>query len=413
MARRRRLLEMVPSFAMADDLERLAHRLAARYPGAEYDDQEATDFFVLAQCLDRVSRSHLLKILRASRFHIPPRLQTDVYRIGRYLVSRWQAPGMRQHLLRSLVGIDPKVMAPLRNADAATVWETLGKDGPIAALWALWESGMGDRIPEVLALFTPEEEAIYRGALQVARLLLHKFITDPDLLERQIPRREQRRIIQQIRRRDLQMSALRRSIYSLSRERKALVARTRQAERAARSALDALSSQLERIRQEAADAEQAHATALAEQARRHAEEIGALQSQIQAAHAQFAAALAERRGRAPAASLSGKVVAVVGDEGRRAGYQALVESAGARMVHLNAVEKLNRIPEAVTGADVVILVTAHAKHSAERLLRKAVSPAALVLRCPKAGLAALQRTLQEEALPRLAARQVSAGAEGR
>lgn len=207
-------------------------------------------------------------------------------------------------------------------------------------------------------------------------------------------------MIRRIRRRELQLRSMRQSIYILSRERKALLHRIRAAERAAAAELEALTARLAQIRGELATAEMAHAAAMSELAARQAAELAAIEGRVRASLQDFADALAERQAWAPAAPLQGAVVAVVGDTAREAGYRVLVESAGGRFVHVSAIEKLHRVPDAVAGADIVILIAAAAKHQAEWMLRKAVSPGALVLRCPKAGLASFERVLRKEVLLR-------------
>lgn len=412
MANRRRYLGEIEGFELPGNRAYIAATLAAAYPESErYSLEEVSAFWGVAAYLDMLDLANLKAVLRHRRIRIPALIQDDPYQIGRYLLSRWKEPEFRQ-LLISIPHLHQERMADMagRN-DPAEMAEMVVDHGFLPGIWALYCGGLGERIEAVVAHLSAEDREYLEHLTVYCRAVMHRYLTEPFLL-RSLTMQERKAALRRIKGRALRMRAMRRSIYALDQERRALVSQARQMERQAMAELDRLSIQLEQIKERLAEAERLHAAALAGEAARFARELTGLRGAREALEQEFGQALAERSAWAPCQFLGGLTVAVVGDEGRSASYAALVQSAGGRFVQVSALEKLNRIPDAVAGADVVILVTAQAKHAAEKRLRKAARPDALLLRCPKAGVAAVERVLQGELLPRLLAKgQATTGGE--
>lgn len=411
MKQARWLLTEIPGF-YGQNQAYIAASLAAAYPeSAQYTLRELAEFYAVASYLDGMSLRAIRSNLGERRIRIPPLIQDDPYRICRYLMSRWMEQDFRQALLTIPAIPEPRLVALARRNDPAEMARLLATDTPFTGLWLLIRAGLEERIADAVALLSPKEQERYGHVITAGRAHMYRLINEPFLL-RTLTMQERRGLIRRIRGRALRMRSMRRSIYALDQERRAVVAQARQAERAAMAELDHLAAELTRLQERLAEAERLHAEALARESSHFARQMAALQSERSALEHEFALALAERSAWAPCQFLQGLTVAVVGDEGRAASYASLIQSAGGRFHQVSALEKLNRIPEAVAGADVIILITAHAKHAAEHRLRKAASPRALFLRSPKAGVAALERLLQEEVLPRLlSGGQVAAGGD--
>ena len=411
MAKNVRALLRFPRVDSYEEFESTGQSLMAACPEADlFRDEEVEEFFILAYLIEGTDLRNLKRRLRKAGLTVPPRLHFDPYRLGRYAIRRsWEEPTLRPRLLKVLGHMDFKNLIKLRTTTEMKPFLALFHgQGPLGALWLLRQAGLADRIPALMAALTPGEAAWYRGQRLHVRYMLHRMLTEPDHADGRITMQEQRQIIRRIRHHDTQLRSLRRSLYTLTGERKALLAAVRSIERETGAALTQLTANLEQLRLDLALAERRHAEVMTERAARHAVEAGQLQARVEEEQADQAAAMAERQRWAPARPLAGRRVAVVGAESREADFRSRIERLGGTLVHFSGTDRLLRLSEGLGDADIIILMTADMKHAAEWLVRKVAPAGAMVLRCPAAGGTSLERVLGAEVLPRLTAAALDA-----
>lgn len=410
MSKRNRILVDLDPLGDPVHLAERYNRYVSRHPEVlRHTDEEVSQFLSVAAALDDAPLDQIRIHVEGRSIRVPPWLWHDRYRICRFLLRQWLNPEIRRKLSEAVV-LDkrsPSLQAA-RNGDLGRM--VAGAEGfnwPLADIYPLCVLNRPDLIEPYKAALSPERMDWYRANLAYGRYLMLRHVYECKGLGQLFGLAEQQKIVQRIARRELKLQSMRRSLYSLGQERKALTTSLRQTDQASREELAALIARLDRAQVSLAAAEGDHAAAVALRTDEYQRRMATLEHEIAATQADFAAALVERSRWMPVDLLGGLKVAIVGDTGREGSYRALVESAGGRLLQVSALEKLSRIPEAVATADVIILMTAIAKHQAEHRLRKAAPPSALILRCPKAGLGALERTLRTEVLPRIALHQTA------
>jgi hypothetical protein len=407
----RQLISVLEARDPVETAERY-NRLLARYPEApQYTEEEIADFAFSALAIEHGRyRDDLGDLVRAAGIRIPRHVSSDLYQTGRFVLRRWRDPAMRRIIMyiRAVNRKVPYFRSALQGdvQPLADDYEHFGP-WPLVQVAVLHDLGRADLVPAFNAALNAERRAYFQANLAYGRYLMLKYCHGLPGHEKQPTASEQRQIIQRIHKRELQLQTMRRNLYTLSQERKSLTARLRETDHASRAELTRLLAELVRLQQALAEAEREHAVALAARTEAYQNRLATLEAALAPIQQDFTAALAERNRWAPATMLAGLTVAIIGDDGRADGYRTLVESAGGRLIHVSALEKFSRIPEAIATADVVIVMTAIAKHQAEHRLRKAARPGAIVLRCAKAGLGALERLLQVDLLPRLSLAQVA------
>jgi hypothetical protein len=263
-------------------------QLAACPDAAVYSDEQAEEFLWTAEYLDHTSRQRLVSELLRARIAFPPELTYDSYRLGRYLLRRWGEPAIREAYLRyGFTYYDIKQIARLKRAgDLQVFLSFVNSYGPVNALWLLRRHGMEARIPEVVAAFSPEQAARHRALMSYARLIMYRFLTEPEP-SRQPSRWEQQKLARRVRLRDVQLHSMRKSLHTMGQDRRELLARLREVGRPNQPELDALAKAFEEIRLARAEAEQRHAAALAEQARQYQERMARLQAELAAARQDY------------------------------------------------------------------------------------------------------------------------------
>jgi len=258
-------------------------RFAACPEAAQYSDEEVSDFLAAAQYLDASELKGTVAMLRRAKIAFPPDLAFDSYRLGRHLLSRWGDPSLRDTFFHDAMTVNYRLLARLRRqGDIQGLVDFADQDGPPAALSVLRNNGLGDMLPAVFAAFSPELATRHQALLLAGKVLMHRFLTEP-APQRQPSRWEQRKLIRRIRLRDVQLRSMKRSLHTLRRERKSLLARLPGATRRDQPELDVLAVQLQQIRAARAELEQNHAATLAQQARQHQEVMAALQEQLASA----------------------------------------------------------------------------------------------------------------------------------
>ena len=297
MAQRRRYL-VAPDVQASRRAEFAAiqqERFAACPEAAQFTDEEVSDFLSAAQYLDAADQKTTVAILHRARIAFPPELAFDEYRLGRHLLHRWREPEFRDAFLGNAMHLDYRLLAQIkRRRDIEALLDFADHDGPPAALSVLRNHGMADLIPALLEAFSPQQAARYQALLLYGKLVMHRFLTEPEP-PGQPSQWEQRKLIRRIRLRDVQLRSMRRSLHTLRRERKSLLALLPVKGRRDQSELDALASELAQIRVVRAEAERRHTAALAQQAQRHQEAVVLLQQQLAAASQDYSDTLAVRK----------------------------------------------------------------------------------------------------------------------
>ncbi|HEY3368688.1 MAG TPA: DUF2325 domain-containing protein [Symbiobacteriaceae bacterium] len=413
MTRNDRSLVDVASFHTTEEILAKADQLLTRLPGhPDYPDEEVAEFGMIAGAIDQLTPEELLQVLKRGKVRVPAVYALDSDRLVRYVLYRWREPQVRAALTSGINLKHDKMSRAVQLGQLEQLPALYRTDGVFLSDVLVIRGGHFHRLPEVMTGWSPEERKHREAWYRYGQALMQRLLHQPPIIWQKCGFQKRRRLIQCIRRRDLQLQSMRRSLYQVGRERKVLISRVWQAEREAAAEMDRLAAELKRLQQELAEAEVRHAETAAAAADRWCAEVDAAQREVEALTRDFAEALAERSAWAPDTPLTGLAVTVVGDDARADGYRTLIEAAGGRFTHVSAVEKLNRVPEAVAGADIVILMTDVAKHAAEHRLRKAAGPGALILRCPKAGLASFDRVVRSEVLPRIVMRHAASAGLG-
>jgi len=386
-----------------------AERLARRYPVAmDLPLADVAEFYVTTSLLDQTSRERLLQALRSARVATPPALRFHAYRLGRHLLRRWGEPKVRSTLVGLYaLGCEPGVKEGLQDPTPEVLRSLYADAGPMLSIYSLFTWKLEHLIPALSEALLPEQLRIFRAVQQVARVMMHRYLTEPE--PTQLTLTELRAAKRRIRRHDQTLRLGRRNLYKLGTGQKSLLRHIHHVIQRSQTEVDKLYAIRRQAENDLAQAEMAHAQAVVAAAARHKAERADLLAQIEFAHADFSAALAIRNEWMPSTLLQGKTVAVVGDEERAEGYRMLIEGAGGRFAYASAVQRLQRISGAVGTADAVILLTGGAKHAAEAKLRRSLGPDTLYIRCARMGLGAFERTLRTEVIPRLATRKTAAG----
>lgn len=298
MTRRRRYLVLNEVMASREEgfADTLAERWAIGNEPARYSDEEAGEFLTAAQFLDTIDPATLVKRLRKARIGFPAELTFDPYRLGRHLLRRWPDETFRDTLRTQVMEVDWALLARLRRKGRVEglLW-LADRVGPPVAVATMRRFGMTDLIRPMLEAFSPQLHERYRALLQVGKALMHRYIHEPEPARKPSPW-EQQKLLQRIRLRDLQVRAMRKSLYALRRHRRAMLARLRGSERRIQQpALEALAVELQEIRLARAEAERQHAAALQEQAERYRREIARLKEELARVREDGGAAMAIRR----------------------------------------------------------------------------------------------------------------------
>jgi hypothetical protein len=279
----------VPGYLQAQE-----ERFAACPAAAQYTDEEAEDFLGAALVLDNADPKGLVEFLQIGGIAFPPELAYDGYRLSRYVMHhKWANPVVRAALL-DRVRIDwPGLERQNRQGNLRGWTKAAEHYGPPAVIALMRHRGLAAQIPEFMAALPPWQLERHRALLMASKLLLHRYLTEPEPPRQPTPW-EQRRLARRLRLRELQMRSMRSSLYKLRRERKALLNHMREVGRQKQPELDAYLAELEELRQARCEAERRHAAAMAEQARHHQETIARLRQQLAAAQQDYSAALQVR-----------------------------------------------------------------------------------------------------------------------
>lgn len=289
MARRRRYLICELAVDVSDEA------FAACPEAARTTDEEAEEFCAAARYLDWVECQEIVRSFRRARIAYPTELTFDEYRLGRYLFRRWRDPAVREAFLERGMELDLYRLTRLaRSRDLVGFRPTMAAWGSPAAIYFLRRLGMADLVQPLRDSFTPEEEEEYQGLLRLAKLLMHRYLNEPEPARAPSPW-EQRKLARRVRLREVQLRSMRRSLRTLRQERKGLLARLRDLGRIDSRELDGLADELLQIRSQRAAAESNHAAALAAQAARYREELARLRAELTAAEREYSTTLAIRR----------------------------------------------------------------------------------------------------------------------
>lgn len=293
MAPARRYLLARPRFLTFDEWEQAEARWLAACPeAASYEEREVYEFLAAAHYLDFMGDRGLSRRLKRARIPFPPALTYDPYRLSRYLLSQWHNPGLRQTLHDEVILLDPEAISRIkRNRKLEDLVNLVTTHTPPVAFWMLRRYGMADRIPELMDALAPGQLTLNRVLLLFGRRLMHMCLTEP-LPQARPSQWEKQKLLRRITLRDVQLRSMRRSLYHLRRERKALLTRLRQAGADLPPELGCLASELQQLRQERAAAEARHAQALAELSQRFEREVAQAQAELQATTRECAEALA-------------------------------------------------------------------------------------------------------------------------
>lgn len=271
-----------------------ARRFVVCPEAAQFTDEEAEGFLHAMQYMDSVDHKQIVTNLRSARISFPIELVFDEYRLGRHILRRWGDAALRQAFLQRALTLDFRVIRKLKGAQGVKVLLPAIERHTAPAIFSmLRHHGLSDVIPAVLAVLSPAHTARYRALLLLAKVLMHRYMTQPEPA-RQPSRWEQQKVARRIRLRDVQLHAMRRSVHSLRRERKALLRRVLAANAQQHPELDALAFELERLRAEAAEATRQHAHAMAQQAQAHREAVKRVQAELAAAQRDYRVTLAAR-----------------------------------------------------------------------------------------------------------------------
>jgi hypothetical protein len=396
------------------DIEQVLERDLARYPGArDRSEAEMRFFFVVGHNLQAAELPSLASLAADAGVVTHARAAGMTrHELSRRFVARWSDERVQRLLLEGCRFINAKELAVLRADPEGAAADLIRKGLPsIRVFWMLEDLGHGSLIEQIRPDLEHYQELADRLYLTAARIAFDRFVLRPGLhLAMQRARRVRMRLARRLQEKQRRYRSLQVDLHALLRARKEARGRTHRTEQALDGQLALLQGQISALRQAEAAAEERHSAALSTMAHRHEAELAAMRGRLARQLGEYAAALAVLSSWTGARPLEGKAIAVVGDDSHAVGYRVLVEAAGGSFVHVTAMEKFGRIGSATAGADLVMMMTAHAKHAAEKALRKAVRGSrTLVLRCPTAGLAAFSRVLREEALPRLLQEQAAGG----
>jgi hypothetical protein len=398
-----------PSAAWREDLIK---KVAARYPGCtDWPADEALLICCQVLTLEKKDAAYIVWVIRHCGLQIPPRLRHDRYRLIKYLYSHWHTPTIRERILtKATIYKRSQLQRDTTDLTPAKANKLLRDSTPTYLLAPLRVIGLGDTADAILAMQDEEGLAYYRGDVLLGQIICHKLWREKDPTK--TPLRERRTLVQRLRRRNLQLHLLQRSLYHLDRERKGLVRQTWEVERAAGHSLDELIRQQELLQAELTMVTQSHSERLAALRASHAEALSLARAKLEARRQELEAALAERGQWSIPWPLAGQAVLILGDRGHADAYRDVVEALGGRPLLIDGRDHLGRIREVAPEADAAIVVSAAIKHSAETALSASVRPGTPVLYCPRAGKASLERTLRAELLPRLIARRVAISQQG-
>ncbi|HLN60546.1 MAG TPA: hypothetical protein VK464_03270 [Symbiobacteriaceae bacterium] len=270
-----------------------AARYAACPEAARFTDEEVQEFLGVAQYIDAAGRKYLVDGMRMARLSYPPELAVDPYRLGRHILRRWQEPGFREAFLGRAIFDDYGGVAKLkRKCDLKDLITLVDTYGP-GAFFVLRRHGMDAQIPIVTAALDPDRATWLHGAMCFARLLMHRYLTQPEPARRSTPW-EQQKVARRIHLRDIQLRSLRRNLRQLTGQRKRLLAELR-ASSQIHPELPALASELAQLKAARLEAERRHQAALEEQARHYQTQLAPAQAELAAARAAYDATLTLRR----------------------------------------------------------------------------------------------------------------------
>lgn len=389
--------------------EDLLLEIAKRYPDcSQWPAEEALLISALVLSLEREENSYVAKILRHCGLISPPKLRHDRYRLIKYLFSHWHDPQIRERILTKIIVFRRDV---IRRQSANFTPEKANRElrylSPTFLIAPMQAIGLHAEADALLAMLDEEGMAYYRGDVLVGQIICYQLWRSPDPVV--LSPLERRLLAQRLQRHTHRLQRLRRSIYHMDRERKALVQLGWEAERRASQVLDELIRHQERIEAELTTSIRDHAQRIASLQARQAEDLKTQRERLESRRAELAEVLAERGRWSRPTPLAGFTVLVVGEMSHEEAYRSVILELGGRPILVDGLHHLGRIREVAPEADAAILVSATVKHAAEAALVASIRSDCLFLYCPRAGRQSLERTLRAELLPRLIALQAAAG----
>lgn len=264
MALRRRRLIVRPRHLSNEEWEEAeARRLASCPKAAAYDEDEVLEFMGAVWYLDHVRERDLIDVLKESRIPFPPAFTFDTYRLSRYLLHHWHKPEIREALHYQVRFVDTSAITRIRRTRVREELVRLVKNytTPMATSMLRF-NGLGELVPEMLKAIPAEWLSGHRALLHCGRLLMHQCLTEPP--QPRTTQWDRQKVLRRINHRDLQLQSMRKSLYRLRRERKALLDRIRRAGVNVPPELGQLAAELQNLRRERAEVEARHARALAD-----------------------------------------------------------------------------------------------------------------------------------------------------
>jgi hypothetical protein len=292
--RRRYLVSFEIPFSEVPEYQAAARaRLEACPEAASPTDEQVEDFLLAAFYLDAIDMDVLLPNLRRARIAFPPELAVDRYRLGCYILHRWNDPAIREPFLQTAMEHNWEALAKIkRTRDMRLLLSCVREINAPGTFALLRRNSMADLIEPLRAALPEHQLTTYETLLLFGRLTMHRFVTEPEP-PRRPSRWEKQKLEQRLRLRDVQVRSLRRNLVKLRREGRRLLSHVREAGRRDPQ-LDVLARELAQIRTQAAEAERRHAGALAAQAGRCRVEMDALQAALDAAVREHRETLAVR-----------------------------------------------------------------------------------------------------------------------
>lgn len=277
-----------------DFLPRVEAALADCPEAAQITDDEAEDFFLVSQYLEGVSLDSIRLSMRKAGIPVPTEISFDEYRLGRHIFRRWGDPKVKEAMITRGLQLENRALARLfRRRDPEHVRKLL-EDLPTAALFAIFRRyGSAELIELARQQFDEGEQARYRGVLKYLKVLLYRFMTEPEP-PRRPTRWDRAKLARRLNLREVQMRAMRKSVHHLRRERKALISRLRETSQQEQPELQSLAAQLTNLRAARAEAEAVAAAEREELIEHHLAELARMRTELADLQQDLAGGLAER-----------------------------------------------------------------------------------------------------------------------